>query len=329
MVRLRGSGKSVDQRSPESAVRVRLSRVCKQNKNSPPFYPDSLFKQAKACRFPSLFPLTMTEYDYSPEALDRYVRKQRTIAQWVYKTEQGPMRDPHTPATPAANTYPLENSERPSDDLRIHHRGLSYDQYDRHPNRDLDNYGGRDKERGVNGDKHKHKARSLHNTSRPPHRRHRSSSQSATRQQSVPPPLPLPPHPWHVPYSQKPPPMPQYYPKLTSPRDSRHSSRSSSTTRLHSPNSHFPPQTSPKYPADNKYTKPVREGRVPDFTVSLYSSCSQSNFHCRLQNAPQYPHSAYQVQPPPTLFKRLIRGLTGGNKQNTQRVPRRKRSSSF
>ena len=273
----------------------------------------------------------MTEYDYSPEALDRYVRKQRTIAQWVQKTEQGPMRDPYTPATPATNTHPLENSERPSDDLRIHHRGLSYDQYDRHPDRDLDRYGDRDKERGVYGDKHKHKARSLHHTSRPPHtRRHRSSSQSATLK-SAPPPLPLPPQPWQMPYSQKPPPMPQYYPKLTSPRDSRHSSRSSSTTRLHSPNSYFPPQTSPKYPADTnyKYTQPVREGRVPDFTVSSPSSCSQSNFHCRCQNAPQYPHSAYQVQPPPTLFKRLIRGLTGGNKQNTQRVPRRKRSSSL
>ena len=269
----------------------------------------------------------MTEYDYSPEALDRYVRKQRTIAHWVQKTKQGPMRDPFTPATPAANTYPLENPERPSDDLRIHHRGLSYDGY---PDRDLDRYGERDKERGIHDDKHKHKARSLHHTSRPPHRRHRSSSQSATLK-SAPPPLPLPPHPWQMPYSQKPSPTPQYYPKLTSPRDSRHSSRSSSTTRLHSPNSYFPPQSSPKYPADtnHRYTQPVREGRVPDFTVSLSSSCSQSNFHCHHQNAPQYPHSAYQVQPPPTLFKRLIRGLTGGNKQNAQRIPRRKRSSSL
>ena len=225
----------------------------------------------------------MTEYDYSPEALDRYVRKQQTIAQWVQKTKQVPMRDPYTPATPANNTYPLENSERPSDDFRIHHRGLSYDHYDRHADRDLDRYGGRDKERGVYDDKQKHKARSLHHTSRPPHtRRHRSSSQSATLQ-SIPPPLPLPPHPWQMPHSQKPSPIHQYYPpKLTSPRDSRHSSRSSSTTRLPSPNSYFP-QSSPKYPADtnHRYTQPVREARVPDFTVSLSSFVHNINFHYR------------------------------------------------
>jgi hypothetical protein len=240
------------------------------------------------------------------------------------------MRDPFTPATPVApNPYPLENSDRPLNNPRAHHRGLSYDQYDRHSDRDRDRdrYGDRDRERGIHD---KHKARSLHQTSRPPHsRRHKSSSQSTT----VPPPLPLPPHPWQMPYSQNPSPMTPYHPpKLTSPRDSRRSSHSSSTTRLHSPNSYFPPQPSPpKYPVDSKHrhTRPVREARVPDFTVSLSSSCPQPNSHCCLQNAPQYPHSAYQVQPPPTLFKRLIRGLTGGNKQAAQRVPRRKRSYSF
>lgn len=272
----------------------------------------------------------MTEYDYSPQAVNNFLRKQEGIREWVDEIRRSPMRDPSTPATPAVNTYPLYPG-RPSDDLRIHHRGLSYDQYDRHPDRDLDRYedryDDRDNERGL----YKHKARSLHHSSRPPHTRRHRSSQSATLQ-SVPPPLPLPPHSWQMPYSQKPSPTPQYYPpKVTSPRDSRRSSRSSSTTRLHSPNSYFPPQPSPKYSADanHKYTQPVRAGRVPDIRVSLSSSCIQSNFHCRRQNAPQFPHSAYQVQPPPTLFKRLIRGLTGGNKQNAQRVPRRKRSSSF
>ena len=213
----------------------------------------------------------MTEYDFSPEALENYARKQRTISQWVQKTKQGPMRDPFTPATPASNPYPLENSDRPLDYPRTHHRGLSYD---RHPDRDRDRHG--DRERGVYDDKHKDKARSLHHSSRPPRaRRHRSSSQ-ATTLQSIPPPLPLPPYPWQMPYSQNPSPMPQYHPpKLTSPRDSRRSSHSSSTTRLHSPNSYFPPQPSPptgKYPADTKHrynTRPVREGRVPDFTVGL------------------------------------------------------------
>ena len=273
----------------------------------------------------------MTEYDFSPDAAERYRNNLRRVEGWVHHTKQSPVCNPFTPATPASDPHPLENSEPPSDDLKIHHRGLSYDKYDRHRNRDLDRQGDRDKERGVY-DKHKPKARSLHHTSRPPNTR-RSKSSHSTTLQSVPPPLPLPPHPWQMPYSQKPSPVPQYYPpKLTSPRESRRSSRSSSTTRLHSPNSYFPPPPSPpKYPADTnyRYTQPVREGRVPDFTVSLSSSCSQSNSHCRPQNAPQYPHSAYQVQPPPTLFKRFLRGFIGGNKQAPQRVPRRKRSSSF
>jgi hypothetical protein len=261
----------------------------------------------------------MTEYDYSPEGKERYRRKLDSISDWVQGTK-GPMRDPYTPATPAflEGQKSLGKSEIPPDDIRTHHRG--HDQYDRLRGRDLnDRYGDRDKERG------KHKARSL--PSQPLHTKRRSSSQS------VPPPLSLQPQPWQMSYSQKPSPLPQYYPqKLTSPRDS---SRSSSTTRLHS-SSYFPPQSSPhKYPADTNrgYTQPVlRDGRVLDFTVSLSSSCSQSNFHCRPQNAlryPQIPHSAYQVQPPPTLFKRLFRGLTGGNKQAAQRAPRRKRSSSF
>ena len=261
----------------------------------------------------------MTEYDYSPEARKCHDRKQRDIFGWLQNTQQGPLRNPFTPATPAVDTYPLEKSEYPSGDLRTHKRGVSYDPYDPY-NRGLD----RDslgRERGGRG-----RDRSLPHTSRPHHTsRHK---QTATLQ-TLPPPLPLPPYLWQMPYSQEPSAMAQYYPiKVTSPRDSKRSSQSSSTTRLPSPNSYFPPQPSPQYPADYRlgYTPPA--ARVPDFTVSLSSSCSQSNFHCPPQNAPQYPHSAYQVKRL-TFFKRLIRILTGGNNQAPQRVPRRNRSSSF
>jgi len=291
----------------------------------------------------------MTEYDYSPEAVDRYVRKQQTVSKWVQKTKQGPMRDPFTPATPAVLANDLDESSD-QDDVRQHRRGQSYDQYDRHRDRDLDRHGDRDR-----GDRHKDKPRSLHHSSRPPNtRRHRSASQSATLQSipmpyNAPPPLPIPPHPWQMPYSQKPSPLGsipapyvQYYPpKLTSPRHSRRSSHSSST-RMHSPNSYFPPQMSPygspvnhnhSPDANHGYSKPtpLRDGRYPDFAVRPSSFCFQSKSnHCHLQNAPQYPYSAYQAkQQPPNLFKRIFKGLTGGNKQVPQRVPRRKRSSSF
>lgn len=255
----------------------------------------------------------MTEYDFSSEAWERHLQKQEGIYKWVEETKQVPKRerrDPNTPATPAVNTHRL------ADDRKIHHRGQSHDQY-RHPDRTRDRYGERDKERGVHGD-----TRSLQPTSRRPRTR---------RQQSVPPPLPLPPHLWQMPYLQNPSPMHQY------PHEDALRSRSShsSSTHLHSPksyypksyvppNSYFPPQPSPPKHSADRY-------HIPDVRVSLSSSYSQSNFHCHRQNLPQYGHSAYQdqIQPRPTLFKRLIRGLTGGNKQAAQRVPRRKRSSSF
>lgn len=222
----------------------------------------------------------MTEYDYSPDAVDRYRRKQDSISKWVKKTnQQGPLRDPHTPATPA----PVEHSLDDYDDIRIHHRGQSYDQYDRPRERGFDTHG----DKSYDRDK---KPRSLHHSTRP--RRHRSSSQSAipAPRSYVPPPLPLPPQPWHMSYSQKPSPTaafptvhPQYYPPtLTSPRDSRHSSHSSST-RIHSPNSYFPPQSSPVNYSHSPDTShgysppvPLRNGRVPDFTVCFSQSKSKS-----------------------------------------------------
>lgn len=43
----------------------------------------------------------MTEYDYSPEAMDRFLATQDRIARWVDKTKQQPPANPFTPQTPA------------------------------------------------------------------------------------------------------------------------------------------------------------------------------------------------------------------------------------
>ncbi|KAG6854722.1 hypothetical protein C0991_002435 [Blastosporella zonata] len=43
----------------------------------------------------------MTEYDFSPEAYEQYVRGQHKIASWVSKTNQVPKADPYQAATPA------------------------------------------------------------------------------------------------------------------------------------------------------------------------------------------------------------------------------------
>lgn len=55
--------------------------------------------------------LTMTEYDYSPEAYERYLATQTRIANWVDKTEQ---HRPHF--QPAVPSGPPANPSRPSYD---------------------------------------------------------------------------------------------------------------------------------------------------------------------------------------------------------------------
>ncbi|KAG6885290.1 hypothetical protein C0993_003574 [Termitomyces sp. T159_Od127] len=42
----------------------------------------------------------MTEYDFSPEAYDRYIRGQQRIRRWVHHTDQTPKADPYQAATP-------------------------------------------------------------------------------------------------------------------------------------------------------------------------------------------------------------------------------------
>ncbi|KAJ7679511.1 hypothetical protein DFH06DRAFT_1291127 [Mycena polygramma] len=44
----------------------------------------------------------MTEYDYSPEAVDQYVRSQARIQQWTAQTARSRTCDPSTPPTPVA-----------------------------------------------------------------------------------------------------------------------------------------------------------------------------------------------------------------------------------
>jgi hypothetical protein len=59
---------------------------------------------------------SMTEYDYSPEAYERYVRKQQAIARWVDNTNL------HTPANPFV---PLPDAS--SSTYRSQDRGLNVD----------------------------------------------------------------------------------------------------------------------------------------------------------------------------------------------------------
>ena len=151
------------------------------------------------------------------------------------------------------------------------------------------------------------------------------------------------------------PPNNTYPTKLVS-RDSKHSSRTSSTTKLPSPTSYLPPQpysapavgNAPQlqhHRPHHHQQPPVRSQTSPTYGYSADAKHGGYPFPqghggpaaypmkgVDPATAPQYPHSMYQPKPTP-LLKRLFQGLTGGNKNQDspprQRVPRRKRSSSF
>ncbi|KAH9483996.1 hypothetical protein JR316_0003474 [Psilocybe cubensis] len=317
----------------------------------------------------------MTEYDFSPEAFEAHIRKQQQIARWVDKTNllAPSLRNPFTPATPAVRALKLHDNS--DDHPTTHRRHASSDDRDRRRTRDSDRDRDRGRERERDRDRGRDRDREQHYHSDSPSRphtatkRHRSASHSQparpepTRNYTVPPPLPLN----TSPVAQYPPPTtyPQnpYAPRVASPRDSRHSSRSSST-QVPSPTSYFPPQQPPwsapaayksmptptrsqtaphYYPQDAKYpsTPPYYQNpsyvypagspvKAVEYDVRPFSPSTRAHLLTPSQNVPQYPFSAYQIKQPP-LLKRIFMGLTGGNKQHHQqrKVPRRKRSTSF
>jgi hypothetical protein len=129
-----------------------------------------------------------------------------------------------------------------------------------------------------------------------------------------------------------------------SPRDSKHSSQTSSSTWL-PVNPHYSqpaPHSAPVIPRAMRsqttppnYTHPLQQhaayqggsGYLPvrstPFLACLH--CPDPEICLLKQNAPQFPHSYYQPTQPP-LFKRLFMNW-GNNKQH--KPPRRKRSSSL
>ncbi|KAF8626278.1 hypothetical protein AX15_004951 [Amanita polypyramis BW_CC] len=71
----------------------------------------------------------MTEYDFSPEAYEKYVQTQHRIARWVDKTRRYTPSDPFVPTTPAARHALLHTHDRT--DPRRYHSQSSRNQYNR------------------------------------------------------------------------------------------------------------------------------------------------------------------------------------------------------
>jgi len=222
----------------------------------------------------------MTEYDYSPEAFEALIQKQEKISRWVDNTldHRGEQRNPFTPATPAVlalGLRPPEDSDDDSDYPRRHrrHRGSKDDRRERNRDRDRD----------------QHKDHQFSS------RRHRSQSvdASATTRSTYkprPPPLPIPAHPNAYPQQYYPP------PKLISPRNSQHSSRTSTTAVQTSPTSYYLPQQIP-------YTSPVYNPLPPNYRAQSYPYPQDS----------KYPYSAspyYQSGGYPRQFETAVRPLS-------------------
>lgn len=68
----------------------------------------------------------MTEYDFSPEAYERYLEKQNNIARWVDKTRRYVPSNPFFPTTPAAQYAALNTHvDRTDPQSHRHHRSHS------------------------------------------------------------------------------------------------------------------------------------------------------------------------------------------------------------
>lgn len=237
----------------------------------------------------------MTEYDYSPEAIDAYVRKQYKIAQWVDDANRVKQKSPFTPATPAPEakrslprTY---DSDRYVDS---HHTKSKPSREDRDRRRD------RDRDRSYRErEPEPERTREHKSSSRPQKNRHRSASVSnvsaarpdAPRSHTLPPPVVVPDYTQqHVPHN-----YPTGYPThYRSPRDSRHSSRSSSTTQVPSPTSYFQqqsPHSAPAYPSRVGSPPAVHYGYPHQTSLPKYPNSTDPYAY------PSYPYYSNNVYP--------------------------------
>ncbi|KAF9009416.1 hypothetical protein BDQ17DRAFT_1322987 [Cyathus striatus] len=271
----------------------------------------------------------MTEYDYSPEAYERYLATQNRIARWVDNTLQHNPRNPFTPATPAVQALKdLEEEEQLAKQRRRDHRHR-----DRHPSKHRHT----DKHSSNHTDDREHHRSS--SSSKPS--RHRSASQSAAP--SRPPPLRAQTSPVAYEYDYH---SSSSNPSPTKPTYSRRSSRTSSTTLPHSGSTaQFPPQQLPyalqpqprrsnttpaAYGADHKTPHPYPVYPTKQHPQPLVVPIPNSSGYFApppgktidLVSQRQLPYAAYQMPSPtkqPPLLKRLFVGLTGGIKNGASK----------
>lgn len=122
----------------------------------------------------------MTEYDYSPEAFEKYLATQSRIARWVDKTNQHQPRNPFTAATPTVPDVPLPGDDYrsrahgPPPSTQTRHRSASHSASTTRPShsRHHTSPGPRDDYHSSSTSRHS----SHHDRDRDRHHHHRSSS---------------------------------------------------------------------------------------------------------------------------------------------------------
>ncbi|KAG5651954.1 hypothetical protein H0H81_006803 [Sphagnurus paluster] len=143
----------------------------------------------------------MTEYDFSPEAYEHHMKKQRKIGRWVDDTNRAwpNLGDPFQPATPAAGLLVElppdraarkaerertreQKKDREKDRDKSRHRDKDRDRdRDRHRDADRDRSRDRDRDRGRDEHYHSHRERD-----REPTYRSTSHGRSSTQSQARP-----------------------------------------------------------------------------------------------------------------------------------------------
>ena len=214
----------------------------------------------------------MTEYDYSPEAFEAYIQKQQKISRWVDHTRdhRRELRNPFTPATPAVQyAKELQHTDDSGDESERPHRHTKRrDSKDEYRDRRRDKERDRELQKDwVRVEREREKVKDHHFS-----RRHRSSSVDATTARPYkqpPPPLPIPAYPMYPSYPQQ-----HYPPKLTSPRNSHHSSRTSATLLQPSPT--YIPYSAPVYYNTQSYPYPP-DSKYPYSSSPYYQSGGYSS----------------------------------------------------
>lgn len=259
----------------------------------------------------------MTEYDYSPEAYERFMATQNRIAKWVDTTQQHQPRNPFTPSTPAPPTFhqPLprhiRSSSRHRDDNRSHH---SRDSRHRDRDRDLSPSASGSGRHGPPRPRTAPPREDIYGQQYPQHSKHSNSQYSLASRAQTPRHTRSRSSSQHTSSTARPPPLRSQTYMAPPPLPTRHPVRSNT-----SPIVAYPGRSPLVVDTGTSYVV------VPPKGKHIEVVSPQTSYYSGPKPFAVY-HSPLPTKPQP-LIKRLFSGFTGGSKNSGS--SRRSRRSSF